>query len=48
MSSKDIINQVIEEMCDKYCKWSEQWNEEAEGMALIDSEHCKNCPLNLL
>lgn len=43
-----IINEVIEEICNKYCKYPEQWDEEKEGMILADSDICKNCPLNRL
>lgn len=43
-----ILEQVTEEMCDKYCKYPEQWDEEAEGVELSESDICKNCPLNRL
>ena len=43
-----ILEDVVVEMCSKYCKYPEQWDEEAEGMDLADSEHCQNCPLNRL
>ena len=44
----DIIGEVIEEICNKYCKYPELWDEEEEGMELCDSEICRNCPLNRL
>lgn len=43
-----ILEDVVGEMCSKYCKYPEQWDEEAEGMELADSEHCQKCPLNRL
>lgn len=43
-----LIEHVVEEMCDKYCKYPEQWDEEAEGVELSESDICKNCPLNRL
>lgn len=41
-----IISEVIEEMCDKYCKYPGEWNpEEHDGQELFDSDICANCPL---
>lgn len=39
---------IADEICDKYCKYPDTWDEEKEGCALCDSEICKNCPLSLL
>ena len=48
-SVMNIIHEVIEEMCDKYCKYPGEWNpEEHDGQELFDSEICQNCPLNRL
>jgi hypothetical protein len=47
-SVTQIIEEVAEKMCTNYCKWPDLWDEEAEGMELCDSNHCKNCPLNRL
>lgn len=47
-SISDILEEVKTEMCNNYCKWPDQWNEEKEGMDLIDSDQCINCPLNKL
>lgn len=41
----EIIEEIKEEICDKYCKYPEIYDEEAEGIPLCDSEHCRNCPL---
>ena len=42
------LEEVVEEMCDKYCKWPEMWDEEMEGCELSESSICQNCPLNKL
>ena len=44
-----IIQEVIEEMCNKYCKYPGEWDEaEHDGMELSESDVCVNCPLNRL
>lgn len=43
-----IIEQACAEFCDKYCKWSEKWDEDKEGMDLCESDHCANCPIQRL
>lgn len=48
---KTIIEQlqdIGEEMCNNYCKWPDLYDEDKEGVALSESEQCKNCPLNRL
>ena len=49
---ENIINETFEEvkvaMCEDYCRYPREWNEEEEGAELIDSEICQNCPLNRL
>lgn len=48
---KTIVQQmqdIVEEMCDKFCKWPEKWDEEMEECELSESTICKNCPLNKL
>lgn len=47
-SVSKLISHVVEEMCDEYCKWPEQWDTEAEGTELCESDICANCPLNRL
>lgn len=44
----EIVEDVKCEICRDYCKYPDIWDEEAEEMELIDSEHCQNCPLNRL
>ena len=51
MTEKTISEQFEEikkEMCDKYCKYPNIWDEEAEGCELCESDVCANCPLNRL
>lgn len=40
----DILEEVKEQMCDKYCKYSEQAKDEEE----LWNEICDKCPLNRL
>lgn len=47
-SIPQILEDIVNEMCDKYCKWPEQWDEEAQGCELSESDVCANCPLNRL
>lgn len=42
-----ILEGIANEMCDKYCKWSDQRDEELNG-ELSESDICANCPLNRL
>ena len=40
------IQDIVEEMCSKYCVWPLKWdNRDGE---LCDSDICANCPLNRL
>ena len=49
ISVTKIIHEVIDEMCDKYCKYPNEWDpEKHDGQELFDSEICQNCPLNRL
>ena len=42
------MQDIVDEMCDKYCKYPKEWDEEAEGIELSESDICLNCPLNRL
>ena len=42
-----ILEGIAEEMCQNYCKWPDQWDEELNG-ELSESDICANCPLNRL
>lgn len=43
-----IIEDVKADMCRNYCKYTDTWDEEAEGCELCESEVCSNCPLGRL
>lgn len=45
MTITEQFESIKERMCDQYCKWPEQFDEEAEGCELSESEHCAHCPL---
>lgn len=47
--ARTIMDQVIEEMCDKYCKYPEIWEKEHPGEDLSEYGPCAvECPLNRL
>ena len=49
MSVAEIIEEVCEDICSNYCKYPHIYKpEEHDGVELVDSEHCQNCPLNKL
>lgn len=44
-----ILEEVKEEMCNKYCKYPNEYKpEEHDGIELWDSDICANCPLTRL
>ena len=47
-SITEILEEVKTEICNKYCKFPEEWDEEKEGCELCESDVCANCPLNRL
>lgn len=48
MTISEIIEQVKAEMCRDYCKYTDTYDEEAEGCELCESDICANCPLSRL
>lgn len=42
----DILNEVVEEICDKYCKFPQMYTGENEDE--LYEEHCDGCILNKL
>ena len=48
ISCAKIMEEVISEMCEEYCKYPEKWDVEKEGMELCESEICEHCPLSRL
>lgn len=48
MDGKSISQQLEEiatEICEHYCKYPNEYDKEAEGVPLCDSDICKNCLL---
>lgn len=43
-----LLEVIVEDMCHNYCKYPDNYDEEAEGVELSESEICANCPLNRL
>jgi hypothetical protein len=43
-----LLEAIVEDMCHNYCKYPDNYDEEAEGIELSESEICANCPLNRL
>ena len=43
-----LLEAIVEDMCHNYCKYPDNYDEEAEGIELSESEICENCPLNKL
>jgi hypothetical protein len=41
-----ILSEVVESICDEYCKYPEQYKGDNEDD--LYSEHCDKCPLNKL
>ena len=51
MGEKTIVQQIqeiVEDVCQNYCKWPEKWDDSMEDCELCESSICKNCPLNRL
>ena len=48
MSVTEIIEEVKEQMCNDFCRYPREWDEEKEGCELCESEVCTTCPLNRL
>ena len=46
--TEGIIDDVILRMCNDYCRYPREWDEDKEGIILEESEICHNCPLNML
>lgn len=47
-TATEIIAEVQEEICNKYCKFPAQYEPTDEDMNSLMEEHCDNCPLNRL
>ena len=48
----ETVTQIFEEikdaMCNDFCRYPREWNEEKEGCELCESSVCSACPLNRL
>lgn len=44
----ELLQEVVDDMCEHYCRYPKEWDAEAEGYELEDSDICLNCPLNRL
>ena len=44
----NIIDEVKAAICENYCRYPREWDEEKEGQELYESDICENCPLNRL
>lgn len=51
-SCYNLMCEVIEDICDNYCKWPEKYKgeikDEDEAYDKLMAEKCENCPLNKL
>ena len=43
-----IFEEIKDRMCNDYCRYPREWDEEKEGQELCESDVCGNCPLNRL
>ena len=49
MSITEIIEEVKDQICNDYCRYPKEWDEEDhDGLELCESEVCAACPLNRL
>lgn len=51
MNERSITQQlqdIVDDVCQNYCKWPDIYDEEAEGVELCESSICQSCPLNRL
>ena len=46
LTISDIVDKVNMEMCEKYCRYPQEYGEAGYDQML--DERCDNCPLNLL
>ncbi len=46
-SISEQLEEIAAEICNKYCKYPDQWDEEKDG-DLSESDICRDCPLSRL
>jgi hypothetical protein len=44
----EIVEQVKAEMCDRFCKWPDQYKCDESAYDRMIDEKCEHCPLNRL
>ena len=44
----DLVEKVVEDVCQNYCKYPTIWDTDFIGYELSESEICRSCPLNQL
>lgn len=44
----DMLEEVKEVMCDKYCKYPEQYKPTETGLDELYEKYCNVCPMNAL
>ena len=42
-----LTREAAEAFCDHYCRFPNEYDEDAHGVPLAESHICKNCPLTL-
>lgn len=45
LKKQRIADEIAEEICDHYCRFPREWDEEKEGISLAESDICRNCPI---
>lgn len=44
----DLVEEVAEIMCDRYCKYPASWDADLMGYEISESNICASCPMRLL
>lgn len=47
MSKEQEIENIKTQICERYCRYPYEWDEEKDG-ELSESDVCRECPLNRL
>ena len=42
------LQEIADQICNDYCRYPQEWDEDQTGIELSESEICANCPLNRL
>ena len=41
------FDSMAEKICEQYCRYPFEWDEDKEQIPFTESDICKNCPLNI-